>query len=144
MMFDRAIRVESQKEQMAAPASEPGEKAISGTGVDASGTMLGRLLVILSRYREASIAVVAVVLVVYFQIGSAGGFLTSPVSECGLAGHQSPGLDRVAEVLLMITGEIDLSLSSTFSVAPYMNGLDVHCWGVRSGSVHWSESRSAS
>jgi len=115
---------------MAAPASEPGEKAISGTGVDASGTMLGRLLVILSRYREASIAVVAVVLVVYFQIGSAGGFLTSQFQSVVLRDTSRLGLIAVAEVLLMITGEIDLSLSSTFSVAPYMMVLMSIAWGV--------------
>ena len=36
-----------------------------------------RLAAILSRYKEASIAVVAVLLVIYFQIGSNGGFLTT-------------------------------------------------------------------
>ena len=38
-------------------------------------TILERLLFIFSRYREASIAAVAVVLVVYFQIGSHGQFI---------------------------------------------------------------------
>ena len=39
--------------------------------------MVERVLFVLSRYREASIAAVAIVLVVYFQIGSDGEFLTS-------------------------------------------------------------------
>lgn len=78
------------------------------------------LVTLLSRYREASIAVVAVLLVVYFQIGSNGGFLTTQLMSVVLRDAGRLGMIAAAEVMLMITGEIDLSLSSTFSLAPYL------------------------
>ena len=43
------------------------------------------------------------------------------------------GLIAVAEVMLMITGEIDLSVSGTFSIAPYMMVLMSIAWGVPLG-----------
>jgi simple sugar transport system permease protein len=78
------------------------------------------LVTLLSRYREASIAVVAVLLVIYFQIGSNGGFLTAQLMSVVLRDAGRLGMIAAAEVILMITGEIDLSLSSTFSLAPYL------------------------
>ncbi|GLS21897.1 sugar ABC transporter permease [Labrys miyagiensis] len=78
------------------------------------------LIMLLSRYREASIAVVAVLLVIYFQIGSNGGFLTTQLMSVVLRDAGRLGMIAAAEVMLMITGEIDLSLSSTFSLAPYL------------------------
>src|SRR3984957_14111980 len=92
--------------------------------------MLERLLVILSRYREASIAVVAVVLVIYFQIGSNEQFLSLQFMSVVLRETGRLGLIAVAEVMLMITGEIDLSVSSTFSMAPYIMALMSVGWGV--------------
>jgi simple sugar transport system permease protein len=100
--------------------------------VDAKGpdTLLEKLLFVLSRYREASIAVVAIVLVVYFQIGSGGGFLSPQLMSVVLRDTGRLGMIAVAEVMLMITGEIDLSVSSTFSFAPYMMVLMSVAWGV--------------
>ena len=46
-------------------------------GIEVPTTAMEKALVILSRYREASIAVVAIVLVIYFQFGSNGIFLSS-------------------------------------------------------------------
>jgi simple sugar transport system permease protein len=76
-------------------------------------------LVLLSRYREASIAVVALVLVVYFQLGNSA-FLSSQELSVVLRDTGRYGMIAVAEVMLMITGEIDLSVGSTFSLAPYI------------------------
>ena len=89
-----------------------------------------KLLILLSRYREASIAVVAVCLVVYFQIGSKGQFLSLQFLSVVLRETGRLGLIAVAEVMLMITGEIDLSVSSTFSFAPYLMALMAVKWGV--------------
>ncbi|KAA0695752.1 ABC transporter permease [Neorhizobium sp. P12A] len=89
-----------------------------------------RLAAILSRYKEASIAVVAVLLVIYFQIGSNGGFLTTQLMSVVLRDTGRLGMISVAEVMLMITGEIDLSLSSTFSLAPYLMVLMSITWGL--------------
>ena len=99
-------------------------------GVKAPETARERVLVILSRYREASIAVVAVVLVVYFQIGSSGAFLSPQELSVVLRDTGRFGLIAVAQVMLMITGEIDLSVGSTFSLAPYTMVLMSIGWGL--------------
>lgn len=88
------------------------------------------MLVVLSRYREASIAVVAVVLVIYFQIGTNGAFLSAQELSVVLRDTGRFGLIAVAEVMLMITGEIDLSVGSTFSLGPYVMVLMSIGWGV--------------
>jgi simple sugar transport system permease protein len=102
-------------------------------GIRLPDTVLESILVILSRYREASIAVVAIVLVIYFQVGSGGGFLSSQFMSVVLRDAGRLGLIAVAEVMLMITGEIDLSLSGTFSLAPYIMVLMSILWGVPLG-----------
>jgi simple sugar transport system permease protein len=92
--------------------------------------MMEWLLVLLSRYREASIAAVAIVLIIYFQIGSHGGFLSPQFMSVVLRDTGRLGLIAVGEVMLMITGEIDLSVSGTFSIAPYMMVLMSITWGI--------------
>jgi simple sugar transport system permease protein len=99
-------------------------------GAKIPSTTLERFLFVLSRYREASIAVIAVVLVVYFQFGSNGEFLSAQFLAVVLRDTGRLGLIAVAEVMLMITGEIDLSVSSTFSLAPYVMALMSVAWGV--------------
>src|SRR3984893_11028513 len=99
-------------------------------GIQLPNTVLERALVILSRYREASIAVVALVLAIYFQVGSNGQFLSSQELSVVLRDTGRFGLIAVAEVMLMITGEIDLSVGSTFSLAPYVMALMSVAWGV--------------
>ena len=92
--------------------------------------MTERIFILLSRYREASIAVVAIVLVIYFQIGSRGGFLSPQFMSVVLRDTGRLGLIAVGEVMLMITGEIDLSVSGTFSIAPYIMVLMSIAWGA--------------
>lgn len=79
-----------------------------------------RLVSLLSRYKEASVAVVALLLIIYFQFGSNGEFLSTQIMSVVLRDTGRVALISVALVMLMITGEIDLSLSSTFSLAPYL------------------------
>ena len=98
-------------------------------GLREADTALERVLVLLSRYREASIAVVALVLVVYFQLGN-GAFLSSQELSVVLRDTGRFGMIAVAEVMLMITGEIDLSVGSTFSLAPYIMVLLSISFGV--------------
>jgi len=98
-------------------------------GIKVPDTAFERALVILSRYREASIAVVAIVLVIYFQSGNTA-FLSSQELSVVLRDTGRFGLIAVAEVMLMITGEIDLSVGSTFSLAPYVMVLMTIGWGV--------------
>ena len=111
------------------PTIQPGP-AVRKTVNKPPEALLQKLLVILSRYREASIAVVALALVVYFQIGSGGQFLTSQFMSVVLRETGRLGLIAVAEVMLMITGEIDLSVSGTFSLSPYIMALMSVGWGV--------------
>ena len=99
-------------------------------GIKVPDTAFEKVLVILSRYREASIAVVAIVLVVYFQLASNGAFLSPQELSVVLRDTGRFGLIAVAEVMLMITGEIDLSVGSTFSLAPYVMVLITISWGV--------------
>jgi simple sugar transport system permease protein len=99
-------------------------------GIQLPNTAFERALVILSRYKEASIAVVALVLAIYFQVGSNGEFLSSQELSVVLRDTGRFGLIAVAEVMLMITGEIDLSVGSTFSLAPYVMVLMTIGWGV--------------
>jgi simple sugar transport system permease protein len=98
-------------------------------GIKTPETTLERVLIILSRYREASIAIVAIVLVVYFQLGNPA-FLSFQELSVVLRDTGRFGLIAVAEVMLMITGEIDLSVGSTFSLAPYVMVLMTITWGV--------------
>src|SRR5258708_14643134 len=98
-------------------------------GIRAPQTGFEKVLVVLSRYREASIAVVAVVLVIYFQISNPA-FLSPLELSVVLRDTARFGMIAVAEVMLMITGEIDLSVGSTFSLAPYVMVLMAIGWGV--------------
>ena len=98
-------------------------------GLREADTVLERVLVLLSRYREASIAVVALVLVIYFQLGNSA-FLSSQELSVVLRDTGRYGMIAVAEVMLMITGEIDLSVGSTFSLAPYIMVLLSISFGV--------------
>src|ERR1700736_145863 len=106
------------------------EGVVRKVGIQLPNTVLERALVIPSRYREASIAVVALVLAIYFQFGSNGQFLSSQELSVVLRDTGRFGLIAVAEVMLMITGEIDLSVGSTFSLAPYVMVLRSIGWGV--------------
>lgn len=101
-----------------ARTSETNQEAARNVGIKLPSTALEGALVILSRYREASIAVVALVLAIYFQVGSNGALLSSQELSVVLRDTGRFGLIAVAEVMLMITGEIDLSVGSTFSLAP--------------------------
>ena len=112
------------------PPIELSQARKNAVGVKAPHPVTERLLILLSRYREASIAVVAIVLVIYFQVGSDGGFLSSQFMSVVLRDTGRLGLIAVAEVMLMITGQIDLSLSAIFSIAPYIMALMSVTWGV--------------
>jgi len=113
-----------------APTIEPSLATTPEVGAKLPNTILERLLYILSRYREASIGAVAVVLVIYFQIGSGGQFLDAQFLAVVFRDTGRLGLIAVAEAMLMITGEIDLSVGSTFALAPYAMGLLSVLWGV--------------
>lgn len=107
----------------------PTRQAARKVGIKAPETAFEKVLMVVSRYREASIAVVAVVLVLYFQISNPA-FLSPQELSVVLRDTARFGIIAVAEVMLMITGEIDLSVGSTFSLAPYVMVLMTISWGI--------------
>ena len=76
-------------------------------------------LTLIARYREASIAAVAVLLVAYIQINNSV-FLSSPLMSVVLRDTARIGMISVGLVFVMITGEIDLSVGAIFAMAPYL------------------------
>ena len=76
-------------------------------------------LAFIARYREASIAAVAVLLVAYIQLNNSV-FLSSPLMSVVLRDTARIGMISAGIVLVMITGEIDLSVGATFAMAPYL------------------------
>lgn len=72
-----------------------------------------------ARYREASIAVVALLLVIYIQLNNSV-FLTSPVMSVVLRDTARIGMISAGIVIVMITAEIDLSVGAVYALAPYL------------------------
>src|SRR5215216_2947419 len=98
--------------QSSAPGIEVEKLAQSRQWIDAALTLI-------ARYREASIAAVAVLLVAYIQINN-NVFLSSPLMSVVLRDTARIGLIAAGIVLVMITGEIDLSVGAIFAMAPYL------------------------
>jgi len=96
--------------------------------VKGRGRWMEPSLVFLSRYREASIAIVAVLLVAYIQSRNSV-FLSSAEMSVVLRDTGRIGLIAAGIVLVMITGEIDLSVGGTFAMAPYLMILMNTNWG---------------
>lgn len=71
------------------------------------------------RWREASIVVVAVLLVVYFQSVNEN-FLTGANLETLSQFIAASAIIACGEVMLLICGEIDLSVGQVFALAPFL------------------------
>ncbi len=109
-----------------ARAATPDSKR--GLSAGNASSVADAVLSILSHYRAASIAVVAILLALYFQIQNTT-FLTSSEMSVVLRDTGRVGLIAAGEVLVMITGEIDLSVGSTFSLAPFLMVWMTTNWG---------------
>jgi len=72
-----------------------------------------------ARYREASIAAVAILLVIYIQLNNSV-FLTSPLMSVVLRDTARIGMIAAGIVIVMITAEIDLSVGAIYALAPYL------------------------
>src|SRR5687768_17796091 len=79
----------------------------------------GAVLDFMARYREMSIAIVAILLVVYIQLNNSV-FLSSPLMSVVLRDTARIGMIAAGLVLVMITAEIDLSVGATYAMAPYL------------------------
>ncbi|MCA9859021.1 MAG: ABC transporter permease [Thermomicrobiales bacterium] len=82
-----------------------------------------------ARYREASIAAVAILLVLYIQLNNSV-FLSSPLMSVVLRDTARIGMIAMGIVLVMITGEIDLSVGATYAFAPYLMISMSTDWGL--------------
>ena len=98
------------KDQNIAVEAPPGPKPAAGPAPGVLGALL--------RFPEFSIAVVALVIAVVFQLRNPG-FLTSLVPVL-LASTALYGLIAIGEAMLMITGEIDLSAAKVYSTTPFI------------------------
>jgi simple sugar transport system permease protein len=94
----------------------PQEIQIESKPRNGIGSTIGRFFL---RRREASILLVAIALIVYFQISSSA-FLSieniKTVAEFGAA----TAIISAGEVMLLICGEIDLSVGFVFAIAPFI------------------------
>lgn len=97
--------------------------------VPARGGWWDAALTFLARYREASIAAVAVLLVAYIRLRS--DVFTS-AAELSVVSRDTGRIGMIAAgiVLVMITGEIDLSVGATFAMAPYVMIRMNTGWGI--------------
>lgn len=80
---------------------------------------VGDTLLRILRFREASIAVVAIAIAIIFQLINSN-FLSTTEIEVLLAGTAQYGFFALGEAMLMITGEIDLSAAKIFSTVPFI------------------------
>jgi simple sugar transport system permease protein len=105
-------------EQHAEVGGQPPAKApASGTG---QGNLLRRAAAVFIRQREATILVVTVALLVYFSVASSS-FLTSSNISNLLSGYAAPiMIIAIGEVLLLICGEIDLSVGFVLTFSPFL------------------------
>jgi simple sugar transport system permease protein len=78
-----------------------------------------RLGSIFLQQREASILIVAIVLVIYFQLSSSN-FLTAENIRVLFGFISATAIIAAGEVMLLICGEIDLSVGNVFALAPFI------------------------
>jgi simple sugar transport system permease protein len=98
------------KEQKRAAEAPLSPKPAAGPVTGIFGALL--------RFPESSIAVVAIVIAIVFQLRNPG-FLTSLVPVL-LSSTALYGLIAIGEAMLMITGEIDLSAAKVYSTTPFI------------------------
>ena len=91
----------------------------AGGGAARAPSRLGSAVDAFLRIREASIVVVAILLVVYFQSVNAN-FLTGANLETLSQFIAASAIIACGEIMLLICGEIDLSVGQVFALAPFI------------------------
>lgn len=82
----------------------------------------------INRYREASILVVGVLLVIYFAIANSEFISTDNIRTISQYAA-APAILASGEVMLLICGEIDLSVGNVYALAPFiMYSAYTHHW----------------
>jgi simple sugar transport system permease protein len=97
---------------------EPGGGPGPGNGtVD----ILRRWLGVFTRQREATILIVAIALLLYFGLSNASSFVSNANATNLLSANAAPiAIIAIGEVMLLICGEIDLSVGFIFTFAPFV------------------------
>jgi simple sugar transport system permease protein len=100
--------------------SPPGPAGSPGSQVASRGALTAALD-IFSRLREATVLVVAVALLLYFGLSHASTFVTQTNAVDLLSENVAPiAIIAIGEVLLLICGEIDLSVGFIYTFAPFV------------------------
>ncbi|HLV97945.1 MAG TPA: ABC transporter permease [Ktedonobacterales bacterium] len=88
-----------------------------------------RIIAIFLKQREATIAIVVIALVIYFQTSSSA-FLT--IDNIGTLSQVAavPAIIAAGEVMLLICGEIDLSVGNVYALAPFIMYFGVTDYGL--------------
>jgi simple sugar transport system permease protein len=118
-------------ETVQAPADQaPGEPEAAPPGRSPGArTALGLLGDAFLRRRETSIALVAIGLVIYFRASS--DVFLSKSNLVNIAQASAPtAIVAVGIVLLLVAGEIDLSVGMVFALAPFLMHYAVDFYGV--------------
>jgi simple sugar transport system permease protein len=83
------------------------------------------------RQREATVFVVAVALLLYFGLRYSSTFVSQTNVSNLLSGFAAPiAIIAIGEVLLLICGEIDLSVGFIYTLAPFIMFFCVQDWGI--------------
>src|SRR5229473_1954258 len=106
---------------------QAGSPAPGGGGLLALARRGGAVFI---RQREATVFVVMVVLLIYFGLASSTFFSKSNITNL-LSGYAAPIIIlSIGEVLLLISGEIDLSVGFVFLFAPFLMHFLIDFYGV--------------
>jgi simple sugar transport system permease protein len=90
-------------------------------GETAAGNLTVRALGLFGRQREATVLVVTVALLLYFGISHASTFVSQTNAVDLLSEIMAPiAIIAIGEVLLLICGEIDLSVGFIYTFAPFV------------------------
>jgi simple sugar transport system permease protein len=107
--------------------TEPGSTLVGQPGGGASpggngtASLMRSGLGILARQREATVLVVTVALVLYFGLTNLSTFFSQENVVDLLSENAAPiAIIAIGEVLLLICGEIDLSVGFVYTIAPFM------------------------
>ena len=108
---------------------ESSGKVLGGTGADGGGNGRGngggqlvlRAFGVFGRQREATVLVVTVALLLYFAISHSSTFVSQTNAVDLLSELMAPiAIIAIGEVLLLICGEIDLSVGFIYTLAPFV------------------------
>jgi simple sugar transport system permease protein len=101
--------------------SRPGQGSGNGGGVHGARHLLVGGLGVFGRQREATVLVVAVALLLYFWLSNPSSFVNETNAVDLLSELMAPiAIIAIGEVLLLICGEIDLSVGFIYMFAPFV------------------------